>query len=129
MDYGFVKTLDTDFESAEQRVREALATEGFGILSVIDVQQAFKNKLELDYRPYRILGACNPGLARKAIDAEPHIGLLLPCNVVVQANPDGDGTLVSIAAPEAMFASVQSAAVHAVGDEAKERLQRVIDAL
>lgn len=129
MNYGFVKKLHLDFEAAEQRVREVLATEGFGILSVIDVQQAFKQKLELDYRPYRILGACNPGLARKAIDADPQIGLLLPCNVVVQADPDGDGTLVSIAAPKAMFASVENPTVHAVGEEAAERLQRVIDAL
>ncbi|MCC5859654.1 MAG: DUF302 domain-containing protein [Ectothiorhodospiraceae bacterium] len=129
MDYGLVKKLDTDFETAEQRVRDALAAEGFGVLSVIDVQQAFKQKLELDYRPYRILGACNPGLAHRALESEPHLGLLLPCNVVVQAAPDGDGTLVSVATPDAMFARVENPDVHAVGDEAAQRLQRVMEAL
>lgn len=129
MDYGYIKKLNMDFAEAEARVREALAAEGFGVLSEIDVQQAFKHKLDLDYRPYKILGACNPKLARRAVDAEPHIGLLLPCNVLVQADSAGGGTLVSIADPKAMFRVVDNNAVQPVADEAAERLRRVIEAL
>lgn len=129
MDYGYVKKLDLDFAAAETRVREALGAEGFGVLSEIDVQQAFKNKLDLDYRPYKILGACNPDLARKAVDGEPHIGLLLPCNVLIQANPEGQGVVVSIADPKAMFGIVDNNAVQPVADEAAERLRRVMDSL
>ena len=129
MDYGYVKNLDLDFEAAEKRVREALAAEGFGVLSEIDVEQAFKKKLDLDYRPYKILGACNPKLARQAVDGEPHIGLLLPCNVLIQANPEGNGTVVSIADPRMMFRIVDNSAVQPVADEAAERLRRVMDAI
>jgi len=129
MDYGFVKTLDVDFAEAEKRVREALAAEGFGVLSEIDVQQAFRNKLDIDYRPYKILGACNPQLAHRAVDGEPHIGLLLPCNVLVQDNPDGTGTVVSIADPKAMFRIVANEAVQPVADEAEQRLRRVLETL
>lgn len=127
--YGFSKVLTESFDEAEARVREALASEGFGILSEIDVQQAFRNKLDLDHRRYKILGACNPQLAHKAVSAEPHIGLLLPCNVLVQDNPDGDGTVVSIADPRAMFSIVDNPAAEPVAEEAEERLRRALDRL
>jgi uncharacterized protein (DUF302 family) len=129
MNYGYIKKLHLDFETAEQRTREALAEEGFGVLSEIDVQAAFKNKLDIDYRPYKILGACNPRLARQAVDGEPHIGLLLPCNVLLQADTEGGGTLVSVADPRAMFQIVDNRDVQPVADEAAERLKRVVDAL
>jgi uncharacterized protein (DUF302 family) len=129
MEYGFVKEMDEDFDTAEKRVREVLAAEGFGILSEIDVQQAFRNKLDVDHRRYTILGACNPQLARQAVAAEPHIGLLLPCNVLVQENPEGKGTVVSIADPRAMFRIVNNPAAQPVADEAEQRLRRALDQL
>lgn len=129
IDYGFVKVLAEAFDQAEARVRDALAAEGFGILSEIDVQQAFRNKLDLDHRRYKILGACNPQLAHKAVSAEPHIGLLLPCNVLVQENPDGDGTVVSVADPRAMFRIVDNPAAAPIAEEAEERLRRALDSL
>lgn len=129
MNYGYVKKLDLDFDSAERRTRDALAEEGFGVLSEIDVQAAFRNKLDIDYRPYKILGACNPRLARQAVDGEPHIGLLLPCNVLIQEDPEGGGTLISIADPRVMFQIVDNRDVQPVADDAAERLKRVVDAL
>ncbi|MGD8710648.1 MAG: DUF302 domain-containing protein, partial [Ectothiorhodospiraceae bacterium] len=94
MQYGYVKRLEDGFDDAVARVRDALAAEGFGVLSEIDVQGALKKKLDVDFRRYLILGACNPQLAHKAVQAEPHIGLLLPCNVLVQEADQG--TEVSI---------------------------------
>ena len=129
MDYGFAKVLDLDFKQAESKVREALAEEGFGVLAEIDVQQAFKKKLDLDFRRYKILGACNPHLARKAVEGEPHIGLLLPCNVLLQDNPEGAGTLVSIADPNAMFNIVGNEDAQPIAREAEHRLRRVLAAL
>lgn len=127
--YGFGKKLaGTSFDDAVTKVTEALKDEGFGILTEIDVKETLKKKLDLDFRPYKILGACNPPLAHQSIEAEPHIGLLLPCNVVVQESPEGD-VEVSIADPKAMFTLVDNSAVQPVAQEADERLRRVIDAL
>jgi uncharacterized protein (DUF302 family) len=127
--YGFERTLGRiEIDEAERRVTEALKTEGFGVLTRIDVKDTFKRKLDADFRPYVILGACNPQLARRALDAEPQIGLLLPCNVVVQKDETGDA-VVSIADPKAMFTLVDNPAVGPVASEVEARLRRVIDAL
>lgn len=127
--YGFEKKLErATFEDAVGQVTDALKAEGFGILTEIDVKETLKKKLDLDFRRYVILGACNPSLAHKALMAEPHIGLLLPCNVAVQEAPDG-GVVVSVADPNVMFTLVDNADIAPVAQEAKQRLRRVIDAI
>ncbi len=127
--YGFKTTLsDTDYDDAVQRVTDELKKEGFGILTEIDVRATLRKKLDVDFRRYVILGACNPELAHRALESETHIGLLLPCNVVVQEAADG-GVIVSIADPRAMFALVDNTDVAPVAEEATERLHRVFDAL
>lgn len=128
MRYGFERTLrDTTVEQAIVRVTAALAAEGFGILTRIDVKDTLKKKLDLEFRDYVILGACNPRLAHRALNAEPQIGLLLPCNVVVQRSDDG--VVVSIADPSAMFRIVDNPALEPIAKDADERLRRVIDSL
>jgi len=128
MRYGFERELpNTTVDQAVERVTAALAKEGFGVLTRIDVKETLKKKLDVDFRGYVILGACNPTLAHRALTAEPQIGLLLPCNVVVQ---DGaGGATVSIADPKAMFQVVDNPSVAPVADEADQRLRRVIAAL
>jgi len=125
MRYGYIKQLDCDFHQAAQRTRDALSTEGFGVLSEIDVQATLKKKLDLDRPRYLILGACNPQLAHRALEAEPHIGLLLPCNLVVREADDG--VEVSIAKPEAMFQLVDNPALGDIAEEVDQKLQRVLD--
>jgi uncharacterized protein (DUF302 family) len=115
------------FDDARAKVSDALAAEGFGILTEIDVRTTLKKKLDVDFRPYAILGACNPQLAHRALEAEPQIGLLLPCNVVVQETDDG--STVSIADPRAMFSLVDNRDLEPVVREADERLRRVLAAL
>ena len=128
MRYGFERELrNTTVEQGVERVTAALAKEGFGVLTRIDVKETLKKKLELDFRGYVILGACNPTLAHRALTAEPQIGLLLPCNVVVQDS--AGGVTVSIADPKAMFQVVDNPAVAPVADEADQRLRRVMEAL
>jgi uncharacterized protein (DUF302 family) len=127
--YGFERHLPhLGFDEAVGRVTEALAAEGFGVLTTIDVRETLRTKLGVEMRPYVILGACNPPLAKQALDADPHIGLLLPCNVVIQEAPEG-GVVVSIADPKAMFTLVENPAVATVAEEADRRLRRVIDSL
>ena len=127
--YGYEKRLGTrDFDEAVSQVTEALQKEGFGVLTEIDVKATFKKKLDVDFRRYKILGACNPTLAHKALGAEPQIGLLLPCNVVVQETDQGD-ILASIIDPKAMFALVEKPELKAVAEEADERLSRVVESL
>jgi uncharacterized protein (DUF302 family) len=126
-DYGFGATLDIPFEEAVARTRAALKDEGFGVLSEIDVRATMKEKLDVDYEPYLILGACNPQLAHRALQAEHELGLLLPCNVIVREHEARSA--VSIVDPAAMLGVVDSPALRAVADEAKARLQRVAAAL
>jgi uncharacterized protein (DUF302 family) len=126
--YGFERTLPgVAFADAVARTTEALKSEGFGVLSEIDIAGALKKKLDVDFRPYLILGACNPVLAHKALQAEPQIGLMLPCNVVVQAAEGG--TTVSIADPKAMFTVVSNPTLVEVANDADARLRRVIAAI
>lgn len=120
--------LDTDYESALEKVTAELQKEGFGVLTEIDVRATFKKKLDVDFRPYKILGACNPSLAHKSLSAAPEVGLLLPCNVTVSEEADGR-ILVSLIDPEIMLGFVQNPALEAVAHDAKERLTRVADAL
>ena len=126
--YGFERHLeDATVEAALERVTAALKREGFGVLTQIDVKDTLKKKIDVDFRPYLILGACNPALAHKALTAEPQIGLLLPCNVVVQAGERG--AIVSIADPRAMFTMVDNPALQPIVDETDERLRRVMASL
>ena len=125
--YTITVTIPDAPAEAEQRVREALGEQGFGVLSEIDVESALRDKLGEEIGAYKILGACNPPLAKRAIDADPDIGALLPCNVLLRANPDG-GTDVAAADPRAML-SLGAAGLEAVAEEARERLQRALDSL
>ena len=121
---GITVTLNTDFQTALDRVAEALKTEGFGILTEIDVKETLKKKLNVDFRPYKILGACNPPLAYRALSAAPQVGLLLPCNVTV--SQIGDGLVeVSLVDPMSMLMLVEDEDLKLVAQEARERLERV----
>lgn len=123
--YGQAVRLEgTSMDEAMGRVTEALASEGFGILTQIDVQATMKKKLDVDMRPYLILGACNPALAKKALDADPYVGLLLPCNVVVQHH--AGAVEVSALSPKAMLGAAQVTELVDVAEEAEERIGRVM---
>jgi uncharacterized protein (DUF302 family) len=123
-------TIDAPYDQALQRVIDALKVEGFGVLTRIDVHDAFKEKLDVEFRNYSILGACNPSLAHKALSSRPDAGLMLPCNVIVE-EVDG-GTLVRIVDPVAMMQAGGLAGdpvLEQVGGEAERRLKRVAAAL
>lgn len=124
-DYGYTRVLEgVGFEDAVARATSALQAEGFGVLTTIDVQDTLKKKLGAQMPRYHILGACNPSLAHRAIEAEPGVGLLLPCNVVVAEQPGG--TRVQAIKPAAMLAVVKNPAMDPVAREADERLQRAM---
>lgn len=122
--YGFSVETEMEPSEAESRVRDMLREEGFGVLTEIDVKKTLREKLDADFRPYRILGACNPPLAHRALKAEPEIGLLLPCNIVVEARPGG-GAKVSFMDAGAVMGMVGNEALAPIAAETTERLRRV----
>jgi len=127
--YGFGVTVPLPYEAAVQRTREALAAEGFGVLTEIDVAATLKKKLGVDRPPYVILGACNPPLAHQALELETDIGLLLPCNFVVyEAGAPGTSTVAALD-PEAMLRLTGRAEIEPLAAEVKRRVQRVVDAV
>lgn len=126
--YGFGKTVSYPFEDAIKKVTQSLQNEGFGVLSDIDVAATLKKKLNLESPPYRILGACNPTLAHRALEIEPSIGLLLPCNVVVRVNKDNK-TEVEILDPGVIASLVNKSEILSLSEEAREKLERVIKSL
>jgi uncharacterized protein (DUF302 family) len=128
MSYYFAKTISEDFNTAIEKVTEELKKEGFGILTEIDLQKTLKNKLDVDFRKYKILGACNPQFAYQAVLAEPSIGTMLPCNVIVQEKEDGK-VEVSAVDPMASMMAVQNEKLHGVAEEVRKKLERVISNL
>jgi len=128
MSYYFAKTLDMPFDEAIIHMTEALKQEGFGVLTEIDVKATLKNKLGVDFRNYRILGACNPPFAHKALTAEDKIGTMLPCNVIVQQGVKG-GVEVAAVNPIASMQAIENAELASVAVEVQAKLQRVIDSL
>ena len=125
MHYGFSKTVDLSFEDTINKVTEELKKEGFGILTTIDIKETLKNKIDVDFKKYTILGACNPPLAHKALLAEEEIGLLLPCNVIVYEKENKSA--VSVFDPSLMTKVVENENLNPIAEEVKEKLQRVFN--
>ncbi|WP_297925895.1 DUF302 domain-containing protein [Metallibacterium sp.] len=126
--YGFGKTVVSSFEAAIEKVTQELQKEGFGVLTDIDVAATLKKKLNQDMPPYRILGACNPPLAHRALEAEPSIGLLLPCNVVVRQD-DAGKVQVEFMDPNAVLDLVAKPEINRLASEVRQKLERVLQAL
>ena len=129
LSYGFKKTLSGSVDEIEARVTEALKSEGFGVLTRIDIASTFKKKLDVDFLEYRILGACNPTLAHTALGEEPDIGLLLPCNVVVYESEDAGQVIVSIIDPERQLAISGRNNIADLAADVRDRMKRVIEAI
>ncbi|MCW5915583.1 MAG: DUF302 domain-containing protein [Chitinophagaceae bacterium] len=127
MSYSFNKVLDCSFEEAITRVTEQLAREGFGVLTEIDISATLKKKLDVDFRKYKILGACNPHFAYKALQSEADIGTMLPCNVVVQETKQG--VKVSAIDPVASMMAVNNDSLGSVATEVRAKLEKVVDTL
>jgi uncharacterized protein (DUF302 family) len=128
MDYYFSKTIDQSFDSAIQKVTKALKSEGFGILTEIDVKATLKEKINVDFYNYKILGACNPPFAYKALLAEDKVGTMLPCNVIVQEKISGQ-VEVSAVDPSASMLAIENKDLQAIATEIKTRLKKVIENL
>jgi len=128
MSYYIGKTVETSFAETLERVVSALKDQGFGVLTEIDVRETLKAKLNVDFRKYHILGACNPPFAYQALQAEDKIGVLLPCNVIVQETADGSVEVSAMDPTEAM-AMVDNAHLKGVAEQVRARLQRVVDSL
>jgi uncharacterized protein (DUF302 family) len=128
MSYYFNKTLGISFDEAIAKVTEELKREGFGILTEIDVKETLKKKLNVDFRKYKILGACNPPLAHQAIQKEDKIGTMLPCNVILQELPDGKIEVAAID-PVASMQAVKNPGLRDVADQVQAKLKKVIDSL
>ena len=128
MSYYFSKTLRMSFEEAIAKVTEALKKDGFGVLTEIDVKETLKKKLNVDFRKYKILGACNPPFAYKALQLEDKIGLMMPCNVIVQEFPGGKVEVAAVD-PVASMAAVKNTKLGEVGKEVSAKLKAVIDNL
>jgi len=127
--YGLKKTLNMDYETALEKVTAALKEQGFGVLTEIDVKATLKQKLDVDVPRYKILGACNPPLAHRALSTEPEIGLLLPCNVVVQEGETPESSVVMAIDPLTMMQFSGNLTLQGVAEEAAERLQKALNAL
>ena len=127
MKYGFTKTTDYSFEQAIEKVTEELKKEGFGVLTTIDVKDTLKKKIDVDFKKYTILGACNPKLAHSALQVEEELGLLLPCNVIVYEK--NDKTVVSIFDPRVMTLVIDNPEMKPVAEEVKNKLERVLEAV
>ena len=128
MEYYFSKTIDEAFDNAVQKVTEALKSEGFGILTEIDIKATLKKKLDVDFYNYKILGACNPPFAYKALLAEDKIGTMLPCNVILQEKVQGK-VEVSAVDPMASMASIENKDLESIATEIRAKLKKVIDHL
>ncbi len=126
--YGFNVTVNCSFNETIEKVTEELSKEGFGVLTTIDVAATLKKKLDIDRKPYTILGACNPALANQAINCEPDIGLLLPCNVLVREEDDGSVT-VAFMDPSAVLTLVDKESIGELAGQVREKLMRVKDSL
>jgi len=128
MSYHFSKTCELAFEDAISKVTEALKKEGFGILTEIDVKETLKKKLNVDFRKYKILGACNPPFAYQALQADDKVGTMLPCNVIVQER-DGGKVEVSAVDPVASMMAIENPSLVAIAEQVREKLNKVIESL
>ena len=128
MSYYFSKTLDVPFEKAIEKTTAALKEEGFGVLTEIDIKATLKKKLDVDFKKYQILGACNPPLAHKALSSEEHIGLMLPCNVIVQEQDNGKVEVAAVD-PVASMQAVENAELGGVDTDVRDLLKKVIESL
>lgn len=126
--YYYARIIDADMDTVDERVRSALKEQGFGVLTEIDVAATLKKKLDVDFRPYKILGACNPHFAHKALQAEDKIGAMLPCNVIMQETVDGH-TEVAAVDPIASMQAVGNDSLGEIAAEVRDRLRRVVDDL
>jgi uncharacterized protein (DUF302 family) len=125
--YGFLKRINCDYERVLEKLSLALKNEGFGILTQIDVRNTLKNKLDVDFPKYMIVGVCNPSLAYRALQSEINIGLMLPCNIIIYEK-DGD-TYIALAKPSAAMAAVDNPALEKIVAEAESRLVKVFDSI